>query len=67
MGVVFYKRIEPFFANGGGQTISESFEFSEGWPGTGNGEYIIGFTGFNSPSANIEESFEFSEGWPGTS
>ena len=66
MGVIFFKRVDPFFANGGGITISESFEFSEGWPGTGDSDYITGFTGFDSTSTNIQESFEFSEGWPGT-
>lgn len=68
MGVVFYKRVDPFFNAGGGVTVTESFEYEGSWSGTiqGGDNYPNTFTGFNAPSASSSETFEYTENWPGT-
>jgi hypothetical protein len=65
MGVLFYKRVDPFFIAGGGFTITESFEYEGNWSGTiqGGDSYPNAFTGFNSPSSSMSETFELSDGW----
>jgi hypothetical protein len=65
MGVVFYKRVDPFFNAGGGVTITESFEYEGNWPGTlSDPNYPNTFTGFSTPSDTTPlESFELSDGW----
>ncbi len=46
---------------------NDSFEYSDGWPGTiQNINYPETYTGFSSPIASENESFENAEGWPGT-
>lgn len=68
MGIIFFKRVEPFFSAGGGIIITESFEYEGNWNGTiqGGDSYPNTFAGFNTPSASLSETFEYEGNWSGT-